>query len=383
MAPSVVAAQWVGTPTQSLESPYGTYAAACRDCGQVGYGAAMPSAGCGPPLQYWDPYTCQPAACAPVVIAQAAPPAYENRFHLFGEFLFLRPSDAATVTYALPVNGVVAPPAVAPPAGPAVALDADYDVGFRFGGGVTWNSGRTELLGAFTRFDSDAASGFSASPPSPVVLSPLVFHPATLSAGSTYTSVAANGSVAFDLADIGLRNDFSENGCLRSSYYLGARYASMEQNFNARFDGGVAPGPAAQDLTTRIDFDGAGIRLGLAGDLASKQTGLFAYSNGYVSLIAGEFNSSYRQTDATASPIVSAETSQSDQRVVPIVDLELGVGWQTDGGGLRLSAGYLVSTWFNIVGAEEYIRSVQSGVSSAPSDMMTFDGLTARADLRF
>lgn len=368
---SDASAQWA--PVQP-QGGYGTPAG--------GYNPA-PSPAYVPPAPAFDAYNNPAAACPPLVAPQPLVTAPEQRFHLFGEYLYLRPNDAAMVSYALPVNGLLPPPAVAAPAGAVGIVDPGYSSGFSVGGGFTWNQGGSELLGAYTTYDSDASSALSVTPPSPNVISPLVLHPATLAAGSNFTSATGRGDVSFDLIDLEFRRAIAIEDWVRSSYHIGARYAKLDQGFYARFDGGVAPGPASQDVAAQVDFDGAGIRLGLSADLCSPRTGMFLYSNGFASFIAGEFQGTFTQTDATVAPIVTATTSRSDDRVVPILDIELGVGWQSRAGGLRLTAGYLFSAWFNVVGIDEFIRATHAAQYSGLADTMTFDGLSARADWRF
>ena len=135
-------------------------------------------------------------------------------------------------------------------------------------------------------------------------------------------------------------------------------------------------------MTTQIDFDGGGIRAGLNGDVIS-ETGLFGYANGYASFIAGEFRSTFRQTDAAAMPTVIATTTRSDDRVVPILDLEIGVGWQSPTAAWRVTAGYLFSAWFNVVSTDDFIQAAHTAQFGGLSDTLTFDGLAARLDFRF
>lgn len=357
-------------------------AAVATDAPAYGQYNAAPGGAYVPPVPAFDAYNCPPPA-APLITTQTTVTTRDKNFHLFGEFLYLRPNDAAMVSYALPVNGIAIPPAVAAPAGGVAIVDPDYSAGFRVGGGLAWNQGGSELLGSYSTYDSDVNSSIATGPPSPNVLSSLVFHPATLSAGSNYTSATARGDVSFELIDITFRRAIADEDWIRSSYYIGGRYASLDQGFYSAFSGGVAPGPSSQDVASQVDFSGAGIRLGLSADLCSPRTGLFVYSNGFASFVAGEFDGSFTQTDATAMPIVTATTSRTDERVVPILDIELGVGWQSRAGGLRLTAGYLFSAWYNVVGIDEFIRAAHTAQYSGIADTMTFDGLSARADWRF
>ncbi|MGI9458040.1 MAG: Lpg1974 family pore-forming outer membrane protein, partial [Aeoliella sp.] len=264
---------------------------------------------------------------------------------------------------------------------PVAIVDPGYEPGFRVGGGYAWSC-VSELMGTYTRYESDASSSLMVAPPSPNVILPLVFHPATLAAGSVFTTASARSNVTLNMVDIDYRRTLADNW-LRTSYFVGGRYVNMDQSFSARFTGGVAPGPSMQNVATQVDFNGGGIRMGLTADLATPQSGFFGYANGFASFIAGEFQSSFRQTDGAAMPIVVATTSRTDDRVVPILDIELGVGWQSQSGAWRFTAGYLFSAWFNVVSTDEFIRAAHTAQFGSLSDTLTFDGLSTRVDWRF
>ena len=99
------------------------------------------------------------------------------------------------------------------------------------------------------------------------------------------------------------------------------------------------------------------------------------------SFVAGDFNASYLQSRSD-DPIV-ASTSWKAGRVVTMTDVELGGGWMSCNGLLRLTAGYTFSKWFNTVMVDEYINAVQDNDYVCLGDGMTFDGFVARAELRF
>jgi hypothetical protein len=170
----------------------------------------------------------------------------------------------------------------------------------------------------------------------------------------------------------------------RAAWVLGGRYAKLDQDFSARFIGFGAL-PSREDVLTNIDFSGAGIRIGLEGEFPSQRNGFLVYAKGYSSFLAGEFKSSFRQTnnDAIAPLGLIVNTSRKDDRIVPILDLEVGLGWRSAADRWRFSAGYLFSAWFNVVSNEELIRAVHTGRVSGVDDTLTFDGLVARAELRF
>jgi hypothetical protein len=70
-------------------------------------------------------------------------------------------------------------------------------------------------------------------------------------------------------------------------------------------------------------------------------------------------------------------------RIMPILDVELGVNWTSINGRLRCGAGYLVSAWFNTPKTEDFIRGVQNGNFVNLDDMVSFDGLNVHAEFRW
>ena len=70
--------------------------------------------------------------------------------------------------------------------------------------------------------------------------------------------------------------------------------------------------------------------------------------------------------------------------MVPVLDLELGVGWSGPCDRLRIRCGYLLSAWFNTLQTDEWIDAVNANrFSDSASSTMVFDGLTAQAEYRF
>lgn len=315
------------------------------------------------------------------------PYQYEHRSGLFGEFLYIRPRNAE-VTYALPIDGPVAPVLGAEvPVGPAAVADYEYDPAFRVGFSLRLQPD-SSLTAQYTNFRGDAADGVTVV--APILLRSLVTHP--LSMNATTDTLEANASVGleYDLIDLDFKALF--DGCEpiqcdscgnRKSefadvlnYIVGVRYARLDQDFRSTF---VVTGTTA--VNTNVDFDGGGLRLGLEGERHSTATGLYVYGQGISNLMVGEFKADYLQTNTFNG--TEALTSWSGGRVVPGFDLELGFGWVAPRRRLRLSTGYMVSTWFNVVKTEDFIDAAQTHDFDGMSSILTFDGLVGRAEWEF
>jgi len=258
-------------------------------------------------------------------------------------------------------------------------VDPDYSTGFRAGG--SWALDQcTSIVGTYTWFESDTSHAVSVD--APLVLRSLVTHPGTLNAAADYLAASANLSVDFQFADLDYRAIWWLGECSVVNWSVGARYAQLTQEFDSQF---TYTG-TVDSVATAVDFEGGGIRLGLDGERHHGSHGFLLYGKGAVSLIAGEFSASYFQGSDQDPEVVN--TVWTAGRLVPIVDLELGAGWQSPCGRFRVTAGYLVSMWFNTLTTDSWIRSVgqNSFVGQADAisyDTLTFDGFTARAEYRF
>jgi hypothetical protein len=76
-------------------------------------------------------------------------------------------------------------------------------------------------------------------------------------------------------------------------------------------------------------------------------------------------------------------TGWEDDRVVPILDIELGLSWTSVCERWHFAAGYLFSAWYNAVTTEPFINGVRGNYSGDISETLTFDGLKATAEFRF
>jgi hypothetical protein len=135
-----------------------------------------------------------------------------------------------------------------------------------------------------------------------------------------------------------------------------------------------------QDVHSQVNFDGAGLRIGFEGQRRTPY-GLVFYGRTAASLVAGTFRCAYTQTSGLYGPLV--ETGYPADRVVPIIDAELGAGLSLWNDKLRLTAGYSFSGWFNIVRTDQFIGSVQTNNFTGMHDTLTFDGFVGRVELQF
>lgn len=350
-------------------------------------GGAISGASLGHPV--FDPYAANsaPIGVAPLNPTGPLPPASCKRCRIFGDFLYLQPGSGARTDVAVPINGAVLPPLdPTVPIGPVISLNPEFDPGFRVGAGFGTNE-ISEWSGTYTYFrgttSTSATAANSATVPigpfDVVVLQPLVVHPATVAADTGFLDVAANSSIEFQFGDFEYRRLLVDNA-MKVDWVLGGRYAKLDQDFNATYTNTTTVESVAAD----VQFDGGGVRLGLEGDFNARQTGFLVYGKGYSNFVVGKFRSSYTQSDNFSGPIVS--TSSSDTRIVPILEVELGGGWESYTRAFRITGGYMFSAWFNAVTIPQYIDTVRFAAYNTQNDTidtLTFNGLVVRGQLRF
>ena len=304
------------------------------------------------------------------------PCGWSHRVFVYGEYLYLRSRDSE-VTYAVESN-VNAPTQPPVQRGRMGVVDQDFSSGFRFGTGFTIDD-CTSLGVRYTMFETESLDQVTRQNPSFGIQS-LLLHPGTVNTGEQGDGAWADHSISFDLIDLEARRLFCHGRCYQISGTFGARYANLEQNFEHQ----VTNSNTNNSVATDIDFEGAGLRLGLdmrgCCNLKNKLF-LTAYCNTHVNLLAGEFNGTYIQGNQFDNSQV--DTVWEAGRIVPMYELEVGVGLCSPCGTWSVTCGYLYNAWANVVKTDDFIYAVHSSAFADVSDTITFDGLVGRIEARF
>jgi hypothetical protein len=296
---------------------------------------------------------------------------------LFADFLYLRPSNDQ-VPVAVPINGAIVPPPGSAPvqAGETAIADLGFVPAFRVGG--WWGLDECARIGiAYTRFEG--ASHVATAVSAPIVLRSLVSHPGTFAAPTDFLDAAATQDIGFQLADVDYRRIWWTGDRYLVHYVLGARYAHLGQTF----DSTLSNSTTVETVNTHLRFDGAGLRLGLGGERHAACSGWMIYGAAAASFLGGVSGGDYLQRNSTAAVDPLVINSWSDDRLVPILELEAGIGWTSQSGCFRVKAGYLVTSWFNVPTTENCIRAVHQNRTTGMEDTLTFDGLDLRCELHF
>lgn len=338
--------------------------------GALGQGALGHGESVGTQLSLSDHGAC--GTCSMPVANCCCTPWWAHRTGIWGEFLLLRPGSS-DLTYAVEQDDVVADSF---PTGPVAIAGIDEEAGFRVGFSVA-HSDCTSLVASYTRWDGDTESSLLANPGN--VLNSTIIHPSTATTGATALSAASSQEMSFQLADIGYRHLIRATDATALNWTAGLRYGNLEQQMRAEQTNSVATGLTTVD--TDIDFDGFGLMLGLDGERRSHRSGLLCYGRGLASFLAGEWDANYTQVNQFGGGVVANQIE--DFRVTPVLEVEIGLGWQSRCGRLRATTGWMTSAWYDSLSTRSYVDAVRSGATGDIGETITFTGLTSRVELRF
>lgn len=286
-----------------------------------------------------------------------------SRLHLFGEFLYLQAQN--DVGYAIAINSVSTG---AIDQQTANAVEGSHSTGYRAGLNMVLGDG-SYFEGRYTNYESSFADHVARSP------SDSLFPLVTLGSNPTFERGGARHEINFELIDLAYFGTMFSSRRTRLNYILGLRYGELEQNFNANFSN---PLPFSGQVNTNIDFAGLGPRAGLRLDRILGNYGLFLFAQGDANFLVGGFDARYRQQLGTNTIVLN---NDDDHRTITQLDFEVGFG--VAAGAFRVSAGYLLSSWFNAMTTGSYIDAVQDFEYSEISDQLSFDGVAVRVEGRF
>jgi hypothetical protein len=287
--------------------------------------------------------------------------------------LYLSATDA-DLKYALPVNDLGTQ---GTPTGPAAIVSPEYAPGFRVGGGWAID-GCSSITATYWRFASDTSDSRAINPAAlgtTLFLNPVLLDPNTINVAAESLRAQASYDIDFQMVDVAYEQLVSHSCSHAINLILGARYGQLDQELRANYSilGGTS-------VESNINFDGIGPRVGLDGQWMIRR-GFFAYGQGAGNFLVGNFNADYQQTNTFAG--VQSNTSFEDDRIVSLLELEMGLGWQSRCGRWSLRGGYYVSSWFNAMTMPSVIGAVQSREFNDVSESLTFNGLTTRLELKF
>ena len=336
----------------------GYYGADCGGYGGCGYGdcGGEGCAGC-----------CDEVCCG----------IYQPRCSFYVDWLNLQVTDG-DVAHAQQQDGIGGAGTV--PFGRIGTADIDYDSAVRMGGSIGCDpcSGFTWSFTNFESYDEDRVNP-PFLPGGGGAVGSLVHHPGAQITASVGPVVAAY-DIDFRLADAMCRRFLAGGPCYAVNYSFGVQYGHLEQFFlqEGVFSGGQS---GTIDTFTNIDFDGAGVKAGLDVE-RSLCWGFMTYGRLTAAIMTGQFSSRYNMVNTTTE-VLLARSVWKDDRVVPQLEYELGLGWTSPSGHWRFTTGYMLSHWANVVTTPEFIDAVQADNYVDVDGNLTFDGAVSRVELRW
>jgi len=353
--------------------------------GMVSYDPIMGGASMGSGPIYLDgPSPCGPQGCpvpcqqCPQPVVACPPPPAPLRWAVWGEALWLQPTGV-DMAHAQQQDGLGGAGTV--PFGNIGVASPEYDLGIRLGAQVRLGP-KDAFFGQYTWFESDRDSRLGAPniPGGGGVVGSLVHHPGAALIASA-GPVNATYDIDFQVGDLAYRYFLSCSRTGEVSVFVGGRYGNLDQNFTQSgiFGGGLG---GAIDTSTDIDFTGYGPIAGIHGERLVGDTRFSVYGKGLVAALTGSFDADYLMFNDTTDQTL-ARSVWSDDRIVPMLEYELGIMWTSPQNHFRLAVGYLASYWFNVVTTPVWIDAVQANNYVDISDTIAFDGAVGRVEFRW
>ncbi len=314
---------------------------------------------------------CSTDCCEPCCVEPWA-----HRDGVWVSYLYLH-AVGADMHYAQQQNGTGGAGTV--PFGEIGVTDPDWESGYRIGGALACNACSSVSL-VYTYYDSDSVSTLDAPAIAQGTVGSLVHHPGTAVTASV-GPVGAEYTIKFQTVDADYRRLFMASSKGWANYSIGGRYTRLEQNF---FTQGIYAGAQGGNILTgtELDFDGGGLKVGLDGERLVGRSGLSFYGNTSASALVGSFRGDYRMHNATTVTDL-AIVRWEDDRVVPMLEYEVGVAWTDCSGCCRVSLGYTAMHWFNTVTTPEFVDAVQADNYTDFGDTLSFSGLTSKFEFRY
>ena len=267
------------------------------------------------------------------------------------------------MAYAEPRDGLN--PTTSTPVGTVGVAAPQFRSGFRVGGAYAIDA-CSSIVTTFTWWETNAGNSIGTTVPDSV--HSLVTYPTTASAAANSLASSATYGIRFRTADAEYRRLLWGTPNAAINYSAGLRYAHLGQNFSSAE--AITPGTTFVD--SRITYDGGGPRFGMDGERRVRN-GFMIYGRTGASFLAGTFRASYNQYNTFF--LNQANVAWKDQRIVPILEAELGAGWASCNGRIRITGGYYIGSWFNTVATPTWIvgrRATISRMSHSRSSSMVW-----------
>ena len=318
-----------------------------------------------------------PAAEAPPVEVPGPPPlppagtdvghlepeaASWGSFFADGEFLYLKP-------YRRDLDfAILSPNANGDPEG-SIQSDAWHSrAAFRIGAGWQAPNNGPDVGFYYTYLHDDQVAGLTA-PPGGLLFATLT-HPGSV---AVVTSATADARLAYNVFDLEVSRRLGACDSVSVRPFGGLRFAEITQDLNAAYNGGDAN---RDTVSSHSKFDGGGLRAGAEVDwMLLDRVSLYGRAAG--SLMVGDFQNTQTEFNNDGrTPLTNV--NESFRKIIPVAELGFGVAYQ--GEHFRLSVGYEVVNWFNLIDTPDFVDDVHQGKLQRRVSDLGLDGLAVKAE---
>lgn len=332
---------------------------------------------------------------------------HDLQWFAYGEYIYARASFSEALAY------IVSDPNDPQGGQTIVEYDFDYNSSYRFGGGFNLCDCGTAVVFNFARYQSDADFNVTDTSAS---TGTTIFGPYEVDAPGDNGSLQGNFDVdvkSYDLGvaktiPLGCRGGGCDDSCCGDTccdtccgggsacssgcgcgscpawditWTAGVRFANVDwTRSNLAL---TNTGDQVDSARTRLEFDGAGARVGILGRRYFGRSGLAsAYAKADFSLLVGDMDIRTDTTDDPdgTAPFTARSFSNGARRVIPVTEIEAGISAQVTN-NIQFSSGYFIAAWHDLGIRDEYnfqIPGLQLN-NFDDANILGFDGFFARA----
>jgi hypothetical protein len=256
-------------------------------------------------------------------------------------------------------------------AGPIRSLNFDTSAGVRGELGYQFGHSGWDVLFGYTYFRT-AADGFESAPQGGVLL-PTNTRPGLI---TQVSSAAAQGNLNYNLYDmfVGKRFVVDDNFAVRT--FGGLRFANIQQDFQVAFDGLDARGAGVR---LRSDFQGFGPIAGAEAVLAGPY-GLHLYARASGGMLTGLSKNPYFEANDLGKTVY-ADTGYDIRKVVPVLGVGVGGGWQYR--SVYVRAGYEIVNYFDLIDQPRFTDDVTPGKFVPRAANLSLEGFFVQVGMSF
>jgi hypothetical protein len=298
-------------------------------------------------------------------------PAEEGSFakglFFIGDYLLLKPRRDA-LDFA-----VLSSDTSAAPSGTVQSLDWQTRSGFRFGTGYQLPNEPWRISVDYTYLHSSDGRTVT-SPPGGQLF-------ATLTRGGgvdDVQSASATANIDYNVIDLDVTRLLAVSPSLDVQLFGGGRFAWIDQKFSAIYNGGTL-GAINDFVSSPVYFHGAGLSAGAQATWKIWH-GFGLYGRFRSSLLSGHFRNFLTETNDNGA-VTIVNVNETFRQMVPVLELGMGVAWQSD--HVRVSAGYEMINWFNMVDSLDFPGSTNIGKVGRRTSDLSLEGLALRVAFLF